>query len=297
MTRNPLNLLRLWSTGRASRAFAEQLGATGMEFDRFGRRMGRELALRGRPFGLRYVIAPVSSTRYWEFPFILSCLPEAAGTFLDVSSPHLFSFYAAGRSRSSRVVMINPDDSDLRRTREIIDALGITNIEASRRGLGDPMTDLTEGFDCVWSISVIEHIAGCYDDRSAVKDMFRFLRPGGRLMLTVPVDRTCWDEYRPCDYYGTQPRGGDGLFFFQRFYDASTLRDRIISSIGREPSVVRFWGEKIRGHFLDYIDRWREIGFRVTVDDPRVFAENYREYESWEEMPGVGVCGMMFEKN
>jgi SAM-dependent methyltransferase len=267
-----------------------------MEFDLFGRQMGRRLLKRGSRAGLGYLLTPVSITRYFEFPFALSCLPERPGRCLDVSSPRLFSLYAAEKNPEASVFIVNPDPEDLSRSAAIASKLGLNNISAQRCGV-EALSAQEETYDCVWSISVIEHISGEYDDRDAVKLMYDSLNDGGRLILTVPVGREFRDEYRERDYYGTQSgRSTRGKYFFCRRYDKIALWERLLSPIGEEPSVLRWFGETSPGRFDEYEKRWMDEGWNCTIEDPREIADHYREFSMWEEMPGIGVCGLMIEK-
>lgn len=294
--RNPLSLLRLYLRGKSASRYAATLGIPGMEFDLFGRQMGRRLLKRGARAGLGYLLTPVSITRYFEFPFALSCLPERPGRCLDVSSPRLFSLYAAEMNPEASVFIVNPDLEDLSRSVEIASKLELNNISAQHCGV-EVLSTQGETYDCVWSISVIEHISGEYDDRDAVKLMYDSLNDGGRLILTVPVGREFRDEYRERDYYGTQSgRSTQGKYFFQRVYDKAAIWERLLSPIGKEPSIVRWFGETSPGSFAEYEKRWVSEGRNRTVEDPREIADHYREFRTWEEMPGAGVCGLMIEK-
>lgn len=151
-------------------------------------------------------------------------------------------------------------------------------------------------FDCIWSLSVIEHIAGAYDDRAAVAMLYSLLAPGGRLILTIPVDREYWLEYRDRDDYGTQPITEDGRVFFQRNYDDSAIDERLISVVGQNPSVLRWFGETRSGTFAKHEERCNAQGLRCSVLDPKEIVDNWCEYESWEDMPGWGVCGIVIDK-
>jgi len=42
--------------------------------------------------------------------------------------------------------------------------------------------------------------------------------------------------------------------------------------------------------------RWMRDGLAGTVEDAREIVDHYREFRNWEEMPGMGVCGLMIEK-
>jgi len=57
--------------------------------------------------------------------------------------------------------------------------------------LGAPQySDMT--FDLITALDVIEHIE---DDHRAVEDMLSMLRPGGRLVITVPASMLLWDRH------------------------------------------------------------------------------------------------------
>ena len=265
-------------------------------FNRFGRRLGWRLILNGESYGVSYLVNPVNSFRYFEFPFALTALPDNPGRCLDVSSPSLFSFYVSQKFRPKSIWMINPDHEDIHRSAVTARKLKIPNIETECHGV-DILEDRKESFDCIWSISVVEHISGKYDDRYAAWLMYQALAVGGRLILTIPVDRISWDEYRDQTYYGMpKDRSGTGSHFFQRYYDKQSLWKRIVGSIGVEPAHIGWFGEKNGGHFADYEKRWLRDGFECTFDDPREMSEHYQEFLSWDEMPGKGVCGLVFIK-
>jgi hypothetical protein len=145
---------------------------------------------------------------------------------------------------------------------------------------------------------VVEHTAGKYDDQYAVHLMYDALAEDGHLILTVPVDRQFWEEYRDREYYGTsKEQSGNESYFFQRYYDKAAIWERLVNAIGVQPSSVRWFGEKHAGHFAEYEKRWQNEGINLTFNDPLEIAENYQEFPSWETMPGIGVCGMLFKKS
>ena len=293
--RNPVQWIRLYGRATAAMRYATQEHVPGLEFASFGRRLGWRLIGRMPRLGARYLLTPVDILRYFEFGFAADCLPASPGACLDVSSPRLFSFYVAAKKPSAHITMLNPDADDLAATRTAAKELDLTNIEA-RPGGTEALSTCSGAYDAVWSLSVVEHIAGAYDDRDAVRWMFGALKPGGLLILTVPVDRSFWIEYRDVDHYGTQAPVENGRYFFQRFYDAQALRSRLIESIGQEPAMTRWFGEKTPGRFHAYIARWLREGLAATVDGPREMADHYQPFESWEAMSGVGVVGLLFQK-
>lgn len=293
--RNPLQLWQLYHRSRAALQYARSQGIPGLEFADYGRSIGKQLLLKRSRNGFGYLITPVSITRYFEFSFTLNCLPQQPGRCLDISSPRLFSLYVADKVPLQSLKIINPDLTDLTQTRKIAVDLGLKRISTEHAAV-DILAEKRESYDCTWSISVIEHIAGGYDDTFAVKLMYDALAPGGRLILTMPVDRKHWDEFRETNYYQAHDVKSGRMFFFQRFYTYESIRQRILAPLDKDPVRIQWFGERVSGRFHEYVQRWMRDGQRCTVEDPREIADYYQEYASWAEMPGVGVCGLMIEK-
>jgi SAM-dependent methyltransferase len=283
---------------RASRslAYAERQGTPGTMFARFGRQLGIRLLRRRSALGLSYLVTPVNITRYFEFEFAATHIPPASLACLDVSSPRLLSLFIASAHPAASIEMLNPDVGDAGTTEVIAHLLGYSNIAVSSKPVS-ALAGRQGSYDCIWSISVVEHIGGDTGDSDAMRLMYAALRPGGRLIVTVPVDRRFWHEYRDRDYYGMpQPPTPSGEYFFQRLYDESNLRARLIEPLRQEPREVSWFGERVAGTFHAYERRWIELGPSETVEDARRIADDYDEYPSWGDMPGFGVCGMVFVK-
>lgn len=287
----------LRSLFRAQSAFryATAKNIPGIEFAKFGRKIGLKLLLRGKRAGVGFFLNPVNIVRYFEFPFALSCLGKKDKKCLDVSSPMLFSFFAAAQKKDINCRMINPDSIDAFHTARIASELEMDNIEVECLDLHTAL-GRDEKYDCIWAISVIEHIHGKYDDKSAIKLMYDSLAIGGKLILTFPVDQKFWVEKREQSYYGSEKKEKDSLHFFQRFYDKPAIWERLLSPIKKEPTIIQWFGETTPGSFLEHQNRWMLEGSHFTVNDPREIADNYSRFSNWEEMPGVGVCGLMIEK-
>jgi hypothetical protein len=284
---------RYW---RAERAFAygSRRNIVGLEFGQFGKKVGWSLIRKRHLRGINWVLVPVNITRYFEFSFVQANMSSSAINCLDVSSPALYSLYRTYHEADVTVHMINPDIDDIETTVATARVLGLTNLYADNLAI-DQLSAPTGGYDCIWSISVVEHIAGDYDDREGMRMLYDLLASGGRLIVTIPVDRSYWIEYRDNDYYSTQFKQG-GKYFFQRFYDRDAIRERLLEPIGREPTVVRWFGERINGRFQNYIQRWLKEGVDCTLEDPREIADYYEQFDSWQMMPGVGVCGLVIDK-
>ncbi|MEK7873336.1 MAG: methyltransferase domain-containing protein, partial [Chloroflexota bacterium] len=90
-------------------------------------------------------------------------------------------------------------------------------------------------FDCILCYHVLEHVP---DDRKALQELFRVLKPGGWAILQSPIDATRPKTFE--DFSVTSPEE----------------RERVFG----QSDHVRIYG-------LDYKDRLTSAGFIVRVDD------------------------------
>jgi SAM-dependent methyltransferase len=90
-------------------------------------------------------------------------------------------------------------------------------------------------FDAILCSHVLEHIP---DDRQAMKELLRVLKPGGWAILQVPIDRKREKTFE--DPTVTSPEERERLFW--------------------QHDHVRLYG-------LDYPDRLRDVGFVVEVNN------------------------------
>ncbi len=269
----------------------------GGSFDTFGRKESLKFLFKGdwRRF-FAWACNPVSIVRYFEFPFAYDAVtwPETQYC-LDVSSPRLFLIYSLKHNPHLSLEVINPDADDLCETKVCFEKLtiqGKVNFsvqDATRLPYADQI------FDLVTSISVLEHIPD-YEDSLAIEEMWRVLKPGGKLIITIPCAKNSYEEWRDTDTYNLSNHKNGGKYFFQRFYDSASIKERIIRLIGLEPIKVSILGEKRKDVFKEYEQRWINKGFRETIADPLYITRDYKIYSDIESLPGIGVCGLVFEK-
>lgn len=278
----------------AAARYAARTGASGIEFAAFGRYLGLRALVAAERGALELLVTPVSIVRYWEFPFVLRHLPQRPGRCLDISSPRLFSFYVASRRRPTSVRMLNPDRQDADVTRRLATRLGMRAIVVQPQPVS-AIEGQDELYDSIWSISVIEHIAED-GDTQAMRLMYAALAPGGTLIVTTMVDRHPWDEYRREDVYGLGIAPNPNGRFFQHWYDESAIASRLLDPLGPIDVHVEWFGERVAGRFAEYVKDWLRRGRDRTVDDAREIADWYAPYDTWDEMPGQGVCGIVLRK-
>jgi SAM-dependent methyltransferase len=278
---------------------AHRYPVPGLKFRRECARVAAQLFLGGKKGPLSYadiytlLFWPMDSTRYFEFAFIWEALSDhPIRRLLDVSSPRLLPLMLVLKSHDLRAELINPDLADLTLTENFAKAFGIKE----RCGFHDYLINAVPfepgSFDVVTSISVVEHIP---EDKEAIRKMWEFVRPGGRLLLTVPCASETCDEYIDRNDYGLLEPNSDGFFFFQRLYDQRSLEERIFSIAG-QPRRQVVYGEKLRGALRrTLVRKWGDPHY-PSWREPYMMGKDFRYFKNLSELPGEGVIALEFKK-
>lgn len=296
-----LSNLYKWMMARISLLLARILGLKGTSFGWFGFWCSRCCRKAGYiDLADELLITPVSCVRYREFDFARRSLAQdIAGNCLDVSSPRLFSSYVLKNHSDIRVEIVNPDPADLSETRKLLDGIGIApNRFGCHEIYADKLPWKDEVFDCVWSISVIEHIP-VPDDAAVLKELWRVLKPGGQLILTFPVAPEGYDEFRKRNTYGLARNKSTsrGSLFFQRWYDEKMVSDRVLNQLS--DAVVQktcVFGERKKGWYASYEDNWLKYGERITCKDAFYCATKFASLRSLNELKSSGILALNIGK-
>ena len=275
---------------------AAAIGTPGMRFHLKAVDVAFRLLLRhGRsmlwPAG-RLALYPLDSTRYFEFGWVWSRLMRLGPVrrYLDVSSPRFLPLCYARRAGVGHAWLLNPDAADLAVTRQWAAALPLSgrcdfiasSIESADLG--------GRCFDVITSISVFEHLV---DDRKALTEVRRLLDPGGTLLLTLPCAASGYDQYRDYDEYNLSRPDADGRYFFQRFYDAASLRERVFSVLG-EPRLMTVYGEREPGYFgRNAQQKMRGLPYPFWRE-PYMMGRQFQIYPSIDALPGEGIVALEF---
>jgi SAM-dependent methyltransferase len=268
----------------------------GREFDSFGRLLGLRLLFH-RKTALPLLLNPVSCVRYFEFDYCKRNLGHHihAKQIIDISSSFLFGFYIAHR-HDLKYTYLNPDKREIDhieymreyiypRSKYSVNIADATNL---------PYRD--NSVDDIISISVIEHINGS-GDSAAMAQMWRTLKPGGKLILSFPIKRSYEEEFRDDNAYGLNVDKKNGKFFFQRYYDQTSIDKRILSKVpGHEVVNTEIFGELEEGFFEEYEKRWIARGLWETVKDPYYMSKCMRYYDSIDDIRGMAVLGITIKK-
>jgi SAM-dependent methyltransferase len=236
---------------------------------------------------------PMDSTRYFEFEAAGRFVPDAGVLrYLDVSSPRLFPLGLLRAHPGWTADLLNPDASDLAETRLMVDALGLAERCALQSCAIDRAPFPGGSFDLVTCISVLEHIP---DDLAAVRAMWRLLKPGGRLVLTVPCAAHESEQYIDRDQYGVLQPDAAGNVFWQRFYDDARL-DRQVFSVTGPPARRVVYGEREAGAFQRNAERKRADPLYPLWREPLMMAREYGLFPSIAALPGEGVVALEIVK-
>jgi SAM-dependent methyltransferase len=115
--------------------------------------------------------------------------------------------------RGATVVALDRSEAELKEVRGVVGGMldagelrdGAPGGAVNGNALALPIRDAS--FDAVIASEVLEHV---WDDRGALAELVRVLRPGGRLAVTVPTrwpERICWAlDYRYHDTPGGHVR-------------------------------------------------------------------------------------------
>lgn len=269
----------------------------GIKFDLYARLLAVKGFLKW-PLGHNLFILllnPISGIRYFELDFAGRLLKKINnGKLLDISSPRFLSLWAADNCKFN-ITVINPDNNDLEKSKQISSLIrGRARIKFERGIYATNLPYADNSFDVLTSISVIEHING-NGDTVAMSEFVRVVRPGGKIILTFPVRGSYLEEYRSFDPYGTQANGENGSYFFQRFYDEDAIYLRIIGNHKVRIIKKEYFIETFLGYFDEYIRRWMREGLSFTVKDPMLMTKIFKGPTIKHPQDRMGNCHLMLE--
>jgi SAM-dependent methyltransferase len=181
--------------------------------------------------GIYLLIRPLDYWRTLEFPATLEYLqPQPGERILDVGSPKLISMYIATHYGAHVYAMDIYDDGGLSDTMFFTSATGTDTLHVLAGDVRElPFADAS--LDKVFSVSVLEHVFPAVGgDVKALKDIARVLRPGGRLVFTAPFGKQSRIDYLVQDVYDRKRTTADELVFYQRRYDAQSLK-KLLSDV------------------------------------------------------------------
>lgn len=194
---------------------------------------------------LKRLALPVSYWRTMEFAYVGRQLVAGEGArILDVGSPKDLAIWLAKRRHYS-VESTDILDDEIVASQRYARARGAEGTGAGRvhaeRQDGRALTFADNVFDSAYSVSVVEHIPDD-GDRAAIQELVRVVRPGGRVVVTVPYSERYRESFLDKRVYDREFSEGRPVFY-QRHYDESSLRSRLLSVPGTSVVDLEIWGE------------------------------------------------------
>lgn len=240
----------------------------------------------------RCIVSPMDSVRHLEMDFFLARADEAMpARVLDVSSPRLFTLLLLLRNTRMTADFLNPDGSDLARTRSLAQALGVAGRCRFIGARIDALPVEAGAYPLVVCMSVLEHIV---DDLDALRVMWSRVAPQGHLLLSVPCSAVGVDEYSNVDEYGLLEADGEGFVFWQRYYDIGRLY--ALYAIVGNPVLNVLYGERVAGIYDADVHAKRTDAGYPHWREPWATAKGYAYYDNVATLPGMGVIAMEFAK-
>ena len=240
----------------------------------------------------RCIVAPMDSVRHFEMDFFWERVRILRPTrVLDVSSPRLLPLMLLRVDLHAHADLVNPDTSDLARTRVLARGLGV---EERCRFLDvriDALPPDAGSYSLVTCMSVLEHIV---DDLGAVRMMWDRVAPGGHLLLSVPCSAQLIEEFTNVDEYRLLDADEDGFVFWQRYYDEQRLR--AIFEIAGEPVTRALYVERVAGAYDADVLAKRTDPVYPQWREPLATARAYTRHDNIATQPGMGVVALEFAK-
>lgn len=181
------------------------------------------------------VVVPLDPSRYLELPWAIERLAARPGErVLDLASPKLLAVALA--RRGVRVTAVDQLEREIETWRALAGDVPTLTLEVAD-GRALPFED--DSFDHACSISVLEHIEEP-GDAEALRELVRVVKPGGRVLVTLPHAEEYREDWRDAPVYANE--AGGGLSFFQRWYDPA----RVDALVAAAPALELVSREVVR---------------------------------------------------
>lgn len=176
--------------------------------------------------------------------------------------------------RGARVVLCDYDTDELAKARTLSAAMvevgELASVDAMATTQGDgvhlPFPDGT--FDRIVAAEVLEHIP---DDEGAIAELFRVLKPGGVMAVTIPSwlpEQICWALSE--EYHAPHVPGGH-----VRIYTENELR-RKLRTVGLQP------GDAHHAHALHSPYWWLRCAIDPQHSDDHPLVKAYLKLLTWD---------------
>lgn len=140
------------------------------------------------------------------------------------------------------------------------------------RILKRPLSELEPAFDLIIMSHSFEHLP---DPKAALRDAFRLLRPGGHLLIAMPVINFAWEKYGT-DWVQLDAPRHLYLFTERAFVDLADDAGYSAASVRYESTAFQFWGSEMYRQDIQLIPE----GAPGVIHPPDIFTE--AQMAEWE---------------
>jgi SAM-dependent methyltransferase len=169
--------------------------------------------------GLNRLVCPLDPWRFYEMGTVAE--ERFDGRNLDISSPKLLTSLLQ-YERQGEWIGLDLFHEEIAGWKYLDPSLRLLVCDATSLPYADGAFH-----NCI-SISVVEHIPDS-GDTLAVEEMWRVLRPGGVLHLTVPVERSGCEVFIGEEVWGKASKRIGGKVFWERRYSEAQLAERLVT--------------------------------------------------------------------
>ncbi len=217
------------------------------------------------------ITQPINSyTRFPEYHYLGDSIraylkglcANSRARILDVGSPKPFGLCLAWSS-NVEIELTDVSGLNLDEYQRMWNAIEKQARGAARFNIQDARSLGYESnsFDVVYSMSVLEHVQGADGDTRAAKELFRVLKPGGLLLLSVPYGNSYVEQIRRGFKDAIEKRGDSVFYFFQRIYDRSSLNCRLLQPLN-DVRIRSEWTVWRSQRFLPWM--WSNLGENLS---------------------------------
>ncbi len=196
-------------------------------------------------------LANINEYEYYkvsEMDFVVSRLCKQEGqTVLDLGSGRsaIPSFTAF---QSNNVIAAELDDTALQTQKQICKNLPLTNLVPLKANfLRLPFSD--NSVNAVSIISTIEHVPN-HGDTQTMMELYRVLKPGGTLLVTVPVSHIANEQHTAHTIGHVYQECSDEAPGYLRLYNPEWIQKRLIAPSGLRLNELKYIGETSRWGWL-----------------------------------------------
>jgi len=258
----------------------------GLELQRYRLRLA--LSLIGTHESVRREFSMLPAASYLDSDFALRCLraQPRIGSYLDVSSPWVFSTYILRTFQPDRAMLLNASGTTRNFFRYLAKRSERNGTVVQTKELGR-LSGLSESFD---TITCLGRLSPEDKKRELLRTMWQALNPGGILILSVACSGAdcCTDT--------DIDAAADSSVLPSSSYDSSLLKSCVFDVLG-EPRSYAIYGEDAVARRIDLASNGSALSSNSSWRESVVVGRYWRRCSNISQVHGRGILAMKFVKS